>query len=80
MKLKNLLKAIENEKTNIFRLRYYRTFWALITLLGISLIVFMVKVESEPGLLPLGMTLTGITGFIYIQFKIKNANKLKQES
>ena len=40
----------------------------------------MVKVESEPGLLPLGMTLTGITSFIYIQFKIKNANKLKQES
>ena len=65
------------KKTNNVKFRYYRTFWAFIALLGICLIVFMVKVESEPGLLPLVMTLTGITGFIYIQFKIKNANKLK---
>ncbi len=31
----------------------------------------MVKIESERDLLPLVITLNGITVFIYIQFKIK---------
>ncbi len=58
-------------KTNIAKLRYFRIIWILTTLLGISLIVYMVKVESEPGLLPILLLLTGIIGFIYIQLKIK---------
>ncbi len=67
-------------KTNSANLRYYRTCWAFITLLWIALIAWMVKVESEPGLLPLVMTLTGIIGFTYVQFKIKNSKKIKQVS
>ncbi len=38
----------------------------------------MVKIESERDLLPLVITLNGITVFIYIHFKIKNANNLKK--
>lgn len=68
------------KKTNIIKLEYFRTFWTLITLLGISLIVFMVQVESEPGLLPLVTLITGSIGLIYIQIKIKNVNNLKQVS
>lgn len=62
------------KKINSKKLRYYRIMFSVTTLLGITLIFYMVKVESEPGLLPILILLTGISGLIYIQRKIKKTS------
>lgn len=57
------------KKSIIDKLQNYQKFWGIITILGISLIAFMIIKESEPGLLPLVITLTGIIGFVYTHYK-----------
>lgn len=59
------------KKSIIDKLQNYQKFWGIITILGISLIAFMIIKESEPGLLPLVITLTGIIGFVYTHYKKK---------
>lgn len=59
------------KKSIIDKLQNYQKIWGIITILGISLIAFMIIKESEPGLLPLVITLTGIIGFVYTHYKKK---------
>lgn len=59
------------KETNNKKLRKLFTIWGIVSLAGMLLIAYMVKVESEPGLLPILLFLTGTIGFIYTYFKIK---------
>lgn len=61
--------------TNMARLQNFRKFFILTFILSIILLIFMIKVEGEPGLLPLILLLCSILGLVYIQVKIKNQNK-----
>lgn len=54
------------------KLRYFRIFSIITILLGVLLMTYMIKVEDEPGALPLLMVIIGIVGFLFNQIKIKN--------
>jgi predicted membrane protein len=41
----------------------------IILIIGLTLLVFMVLVEDEPGALPLMLVLIGALGLIYSKFK-----------
>lgn len=43
----------------------------LCILLGVLLLIYMIRVEDEPGALPLLLTMTGTIWFIINLFKIK---------
>lgn len=53
------------------KLKLYRILSILTILLGLILIVYMIKVEDEPGALPLLIIITGAIWFIVNQIKIK---------
>lgn len=62
---------MKNEITQ--KLKLYRTISLLIILLGILLLVYMIKVEDEPGALPLLILIIGIVSFIKNQTQIEKA-------
>ena len=45
--------------------------WILIIIISVFLLAYMIIVESEPGLIPLVLLITGLSGFIYNSKKIK---------
>jgi hypothetical protein len=56
------------------KLVLYRTLSILITFIGIALIMYMVTIESEPGLLPILLLLIGIASSIYFHIRFKKSN------
>ncbi len=64
---------MKNSNTHI---KYGRIFSILTSLLGIILVTYMIKVEGEPGALPLLLIITGIAGFIICQTKLEKQGKL----
>ncbi len=56
------------------KLVLYRTLSILITFIGIALIMYMVTIESEPGLLPILLLLIGVASSIYFHIKLKKSN------
>tara|TARA_R110002073_G_scaffold135038_6_gene282898 strand:+ start:1908 stop:2102 length:195 start_codon:yes stop_codon:yes gene_type:complete len=54
---------------------YFRTFSILILFVGVVLMVYMIRVEGEPGLLPLLLVIAGVGFLIVNQLKLK---KLKR--
>lgn len=50
---------------------YFSIFSILIILLGVALMTYMIKVEDEPGALPLLLIVTGILWFFINQIKVK---------
>lgn len=54
------------------KLNYYRILSILTILLGVVLLMYMIKVEDEPGALPLILIISGIGWFILNQLKVKN--------
>lgn len=57
----------------IRKLKLYRTISLLIIILGILLLIYMIKVEDEPGALPLLILIIGIVSFIRNQTQIEKA-------
>lgn len=55
-------------------LKRNRIFSILILLIGLLLVTYMIKVEDEPGALPLLLIVIGITWFTFNQFKIRKIN------
>ena len=55
-------------------LKRNRIFSILILLIGLLLVTYMVKVEDEPGALPLLLIIIGTTWFAFNQFKIRKIN------
>ncbi|KIA82579.1 hypothetical protein OA84_10485 [Kaistella solincola] len=64
------MKTLTKERLNI-----YRIISLIITLVGIALLIFMITVESEPGLLPLLLFFSGISATLYFHLKLKNLAK-----
>lgn len=52
----------------------YRILSLAILFIGVGLLSYMIKVEGEPGALPLFLILIGGAGFIINQLKIKKHN------
>lgn len=50
----------------------YKIFSIAIILIGVILITYMMKIEDEPGALPLFLIVIGISWFITNQIKIRN--------
>lgn len=46
----------------------------LIAVIGVSLLIFMVAVEGEPGLIPLVLIISGIGWYLSIKNKIRSKN------
>jgi hypothetical protein len=64
------MKTLTKEKLSLYRLIAF-----VITLIGIALLIFMITVESEPGLLPLVLFFPGISATLYFHLKLKNMAK-----
>ena len=64
------MKTLTKEKLSLYRLIAF-----VITLIGISLLIFMITVESEPGFLPLVLFFSGISATLYFHLKLKNMAK-----
>jgi len=64
------MKTLTKEKLSLYRLIAF-----VITLIGIALLIFMITVESEPGLLPLVLFFSGISATLYFHLKLKNMAK-----
>ncbi len=62
------------EKNVNKNLKWNFIFSFLVLLLGSALLVYMIKVEDEPGALPLILIITGITFLIINWFKLKRNN------
>jgi hypothetical protein len=60
-------------KNSINRRMAFKVISIAIIVVGIVLLAYMVKVESEPGLLPLVLIITGTASYIY--FKVKTVKK-----
>lgn len=54
------------------KLKLFRIFAIIITVLGVALLTYMITAENEPGAIPLFLTLAGIVSFFVIQKKIKS--------
>lgn len=52
-------------------LKLNRLFSIVTILLGVLLMIYMIKVEDEPGALPLLLIVIGIIWFIFNQIKIR---------
>lgn len=53
------------------KLNYHRIFSILTILLGVVIITYMIKVEDEPGALPVLLIMIGIVWFTVNQIKVK---------
>jgi uncharacterized membrane protein YdjX (TVP38/TMEM64 family) len=53
------------------KLKVYTTLSAVCMLVGVLLMIYMIKVEDEPGALPLFLIITGAVWFTVSQIKIK---------
>jgi hypothetical protein len=53
------------------KLKIYTTLSVLMMLFGLILMIYMIKVEDEPGALPLFLMVIGIVWFIVNRVKIK---------
>lgn len=56
------------------KLKAFKVFSIAVILLGIVLLIYMVTVESEPGLLPLLLILTGTASYFYFRAKTSKKN------
>ncbi len=54
----------------------YRTITILITLIGITLITYMITIEGELGLLPITLVLIGLTTSIYFHVKLNGKKNI----
>lgn len=54
------MDANDTARTTDDRLRVHALLSALIFLIGVGLLVYMIRVEGEPGALPLGLIAVGI--------------------
>lgn len=61
------------KKENIQKQKTYRLISILTMILGVLLMIYMIKVEDEPGALPLLLIILGTGGLIFNKIK----NKLK---
>jgi len=59
-------------KNSSSRLSYLRLIFMVISVIGFLLLIYMVSVESEPGMLPMILVLMGLSGFFHVHFKQKN--------
>lgn len=48
----------------------------ILILIGVALLIYMIKVEDEPGALPLFLILLGSIGFIVNQLKITSKKSI----
>lgn len=64
------MKTLIKEKLSLYRLIAF-----VITLMGTALLIFMITVESEPGLLPLVFFFPGLSASLYFHLKLKNLAK-----
>lgn len=62
-------------KNNNQKFKYYKIISALTILLGVVLMTYMLKVESELGALPLALILVGAVGFMVSQIRFKKLTK-----
>lgn len=61
--------------SRIDKLKLLRPASAFVLALGLVALGFMVRVESEPGLLPLLLVLLGAVGLVVTQAKIRSASR-----
>ena len=57
------------------KLKFNSIFSILTILLGVALLIFMIKVEDEPGALPLLLIIIGTIWFIINRVRIKKRNR-----
>ncbi|MEX0608884.1 MAG: hypothetical protein WD016_11055 [Balneolaceae bacterium] len=57
---------------SIQKLKIQRTISILITVMGISLLIFMITVEDEPGAIPLAMIVIGSVWYFITKSKIRS--------
>jgi hypothetical protein len=53
------------------KLKINRALASFTVLLGVVLIIYMIKVEDEPGALPLLLVITGAIWLLTVQYRIK---------
>ncbi len=76
-KLKDIISYNKFLKLNnkiIKRLKTQRFLAFLILLFGTLLLIYMIKVEDEPGALPLLLIIIGFLWLFFIQYRIKKIN------
>ncbi len=62
------------KKENNSRFKYYRVLSILILLAGIILLGYMIRVEGEPGIVPLLIIIAGSVWLVVNQMKINKQN------
>jgi hypothetical protein len=67
MKSQKLMRTGNSKK-----LKVYQVLSVLVTLIGIALMVFMITAESEPGAIPLLLTIAGAGWYFFTRLKIRS--------
>lgn len=71
MQLNNFLNNKKMTKELNQKLKSFKIVSVITFLIGAVLMIYMIKVEDEPGALPLFLILIGTIGFVVSEIKIK---------
>lgn len=59
---------------NIDKLQMQRLLSGITAAIGVILMIYMITIESEPGAIPLLLTVTGTGWYFFTRYKIRSQN------